>query len=78
MLESMLLQAELEVLQEGLTELPWSTLLTAAETYWHGLTPSHQAQVGTPRDILHRWGLNAGFYLEVDEARNRLRVHPAD
>ena len=73
-LESMLLEAELGLIQNGKVEVSWSAWLSAAEAYWDMLSEADQRLVGTPRDILNRWALNGNYFLELDEKRDHLRV----
>lgn len=77
-LESQLLEAELDLIERGKAELGWSDLLSAAEAYWNELSLNDQRLLGTPRDILNRWALNGSFFLELDEALDRLSVHTSD
>ena len=77
-LESMLLEAELGLVQSGQVVVPWSVWLSAAEAYWDLLSEADQRLVGTPRDILNRWGLNGSYFLEVDETQDLLRIRATD
>ncbi len=74
-LEALLLEAELDLVLRGRAEARWSAWLSAAEAFHADLCEVDRRLVGTPRDILNRWALNGGYFLELDEAADRLRIH---